>query len=223
MEFYLIRHGQATNNLRELPRPADPPLTDLGVEQAHRVGESLKAEGIARLYCSPMLRAVQTAQIISDIIDLAPHVFVGLHEWGGIWEARGDGTVQLPGLTSAEMREICPDIVLPDNVTDQGWWFNEGFAGDIKGMLQLAHQNALAFIVHLTEHHVDTGQRIAAVAHGGLGASLISAFFSLPPNVNYDRFTQNNTGVSKMLFTSDRKQLLYLNRISHLPPEAVTS
>jgi 2,3-bisphosphoglycerate-dependent phosphoglycerate mutase len=223
MELYLIRHGQSANNEGILPRVPDPPLTDLGVEQARWAGESLKDEGITRLYCSPMLRTLQTAQIISEILDLPPHVFVGLHEWGGIWEARGDGTVQLPGLTSAEMREICPDVVLPDNVTDQGWWFNEGFAGDIEGMLQLAHENALAFIAHLTEHHVDTGQRIAAVAHGGLGASLISAFFSLPPNVNYDRFTQSNTGVSKMLFTSERRQLLYLNRISHLPPEAVTS
>ena len=177
-----------------------------------------------RLYCSPMLRTLQTAQIISEILDLPPHVFVGLHEWGGIWETRGNRTaVQLPGLTRAEIREICPDVVLPDDVTDHGWWFNEGFAGNIEGMKQLAHENALAFIDHLTGYHVGTGQRIAAVSHGGSGGSLISAFFGLPPDVDYSRFTQNNTGVSKMLFTSERRQLHYLNRISHLPPEAVTS
>ena len=224
MELYLIRHGQSTNNEGRRPRVADPPLTDIGIEQARWVGESLKDEGITRLYSSPMLRTLQTAQIISNIIDLPPHVFVGLHEWGGIWEARGDGTsVQLPGLNRSEMREIYPDVVLPKDVTDQGWWFNEGFAGDIEGMKQLAYENALAFIAHLTEHHVDTEQRVAAVSHGGSGGNLIDAFFGLPPDVNYSRFTHNNTGISKILFTLERRQLHYLNQISHLPPEAVTS
>ena len=224
MELYLIRHGQSTNNEGKLPRSADPPLTDIGLEQARCVGESLKDEGITRLYSSPMLRTLQTAQIISDIIDLPPHVFVGLHEWGGIWEARGDGTaVQLPGLNRAGTREVCPDVVLPDDVTDQGWWFNEGYAGDIEGMAELSHENGLAFIAHLMEHHGDTEERVAAVSHGGSGGSLISAFFGLPPDVGYSRFTQNNTGVSKLLFTSERRQLQYLNKLSHLPPEAVTS
>ncbi len=224
MELYLIRHGQSTNNEGKLPRAADPPLTDIGVEQARWVGESLKNEGFTCLYCSPMLRTLQTAQIISNIIGLPPHIFVGLHEWGGIWEARGDGTaVQLPGLNRAGMREVCPDVVLPDGVTDQGWWFNEGFAGDIEGMAELSHENGLAFIAHLKETHGNMDQRIAAVSHGGSGGSLISAFFGLPPDVGYSRFTQNNTGVSKMSFTLERKQLLYLNRISHLPSEAVTS
>ena len=224
MELYLIRHGQSTNNEGKRPRVADPPLTDIGVEQARWVGESLKDEGITRLYCSPMLRTLQTAQAISEIIDLPPHVFVGLHEWGGIWEARGDGTaVQLPGLTRSGIREICPNVVLPEDVTNQGWWFNEGFAGDIEGMAELSHENGLAFIAHLMEHHGDTEERVAAVSHGGSGGSLISAFFGLPPDVGYSRFTQNNTAVSKMLFTSDRRQLHYLNKISHLPSEAVTS
>lgn len=224
MELYLIRHGQSANNEGILPRVPDPPLTDLGVEQARWAGESLKDEGITRLYCSPMLRTLQTAQMIVDSIDLPPHVFVGLHEWGGIWEAREDGTtVQLPGLNRAGMREVCPNVVLPDDVTDQGWWFNEGFAGDIEGMAELSHENGLAFIAHLAEHHLDTDERVAAVSHGGSGGSLIDAFFGLPPDVNYSRFTHNNTGVSKLLFTSERRQLQCLNRISHLPPEAVTS
>ena len=223
MELYLIRHGQSANNAGVLPRVADPPLTDIGVEQARWAGESLKDEGITRLYCSPMLRTLQTAQIISEIINLPPHIFVGLHEWGGIWETRGDGSVQLPGLNRAEMREICPDVVLPDDVTDRGWWFNEGFAGDIEGMAELSHENGLAFIAHLGEHHVDADERVAAVSHGGSGGSLISAFFGLPPDVGYSRFTHNNTGVSRLLFTSERRQLQYLNKISHLPPEAVTS
>lgn len=221
MEFYLIRHGQSTNNRGDLPRVPDPPLTALGEEQAQRAGESLKGEGITRLYCSPTLRALQTAQIIGDTLELPPHVFVGLHEWGGIFEEReAQGTVQLPGLTRPEMREICPNVVLPEDVTDNGWWFHE-WEG-IEAMLQLAHENALAFIAHLKEHHRDPEERVAAVSHGGSGSSLISALLGLPPNVDYDRFSQNNTGISKIRMTSERTQLRYLNRIAHLPKAAVT-
>ena len=86
MELYLIRHGQSANNLREqvlaehplttpaaaAPRMADPPLTDLGELQARLAGESLRDEGITRLYCGPMLRTLQTAQIIGTLLDLSP-------------------------------------------------------------------------------------------------------------------------------------------------------
>ena len=194
MELYFIRHGQSTNNQGDYPRVAEPPLTDLGQEQARRVGELLPDEGITKLYCSPMLRTLQTAAVIGKILDLPPHIFVGLHEWGGVWEDRGEaGRVRLPGLTRSEMREICPNVALAENVTDNGWWFHK-WEG-IEAMLQLAHENALAFIAHLKTHHVETDERVAAVSHGGSGSSLVSAFFDLPQDVNYTRFSHRNTGV----------------------------
>ena len=79
MELYLIRHGQSTNNRGDVRIP-DPPLTELGRKQADRAGQALKRIGITRLYCSAMLRAVQTAAIVSEHLELAPHIFVGLHE-----------------------------------------------------------------------------------------------------------------------------------------------
>ena len=107
MELYLIRHGQSANNRSKAeqavtasgqkrnayadsaPRLADPPLTHFGEHQARLAAESLKDEGITRINCGPMLRTMQTAQIIGGILDLSPYVFVGLHEWGGVWERRG--------------------------------------------------------------------------------------------------------------------------------------
>ncbi len=76
MELYLIRHGQSTNNVG-LPHVADPPLSDLGKKQAYYVGKALQREEISRLYCSPMLRALQTAEVIGGILSLAPHVYSG--------------------------------------------------------------------------------------------------------------------------------------------------
>ena len=221
MELYLIRHGQSANNLRKqapaaaAPRMADPPLTDLGEMQARLAGESLKDEGITRLYCGPMLRTLQTAQIIGTLLDLSPHVFVGLHEWGGVWEPRDAGpSVQLPGLTREEMNAMYPGFVLPADVTDRGWWFHD-WHGD-QAMLELAHRNALSFIAHLEAHHVDSKRRVAAILHGGSGSSLVGALFGVPQDVLYARFTHHNTGISRIAITSDHRQIRYLNRIDHL-------
>ena len=236
MELYLIRHGQSANNLRKralvehprtapvaaAPRMADPPLTDLGELQARLAGESLRDEGITRLYCGPMLRTLQTAQILGTLLDLSPHVFVGLHEWGGVWEPRdAANSVQFPGLTRKEMSALFPGFVLPADVTDRGWWFHD-WEGD-RAMLDLAHRNALSFIAHLEAHHVDTEERVGAVLHGGSGSSLVAALVGVPQDVMYARFTHDNTGVSRISITPERRQLRYLNRIDHLRDTAARS
>ena len=227
MELYLIRHGQSTNNRGDCPRVAEPPLTDLGKEQAQHAGQWLVTEGITTLYSSPMFRTLNTAQIIGNHLGLPLHVFVGLHERGGVWEEQeGKGRVRKPGLTRSDMREICPDIVLPEDVTDNGWWFHEWEGIEATLQLTHAHAQAVSFIAHLKAHHVNTDERVAAVSHGGSGSSLISALFGLLPPVGEDgaymHFSQNNTGVSKVSITSEQTQLLYLNRIDHLPKDAVT-
>ncbi len=235
MELYLIRHGQSANNLREqvlaehpdttpaavAPRMADPPLTDLGELQARQAGEALREEGVTKLYCGPMLRTLQTAQIVGAVLDLSLHVFVGLHEWGGVWESRDDGTrVQLPGLTRKEMSAMFPGVVLPADVTDRGWWFHD-WEGD-RTMLQLAHRNAVSFVAHLEAHHVGAEQRVGAVLHGGFGSSLVGALVGVPQDVLYERFTHENTGISRISITLQRRQIRYLNRTDHLLPAHVT-
>ena len=256
MELYLIRHGQSANNLRKQalaeqvghvtgirpdawaeaarPRLPDPPLTDLGEQQARLAGEALRDEGITRLYCGPMLRTLQTAQIVGGILDLAPHVFVGLHEWAGVWQFPGkQGSAQLYGLTRGEMSAKFPSFTLPDEVTDRGWWFHD-WEGD-RAMLDLAHRNALSFIAHLEEHHGNSDHRIAAILHGGSGSSLVSALFGIPLHAKwhgglnvetasrYARFVHDNAGVSRISITSERRQLRYLNRIDHLSDTAARS
>ena len=74
MELYLIRHGQSTNN-RGDARVPDPPLTELGKQQADRTGKALGNLGITRLYCSAMLRAVQTAAIVGGHLGTASACF----------------------------------------------------------------------------------------------------------------------------------------------------
>ena len=67
--IYIVRHGQtAKNKANLLQGRSDVPLNDTGVEQAKAVRERFEAAGIRfdKVYTSPLIRAVQTAEIISE-------------------------------------------------------------------------------------------------------------------------------------------------------------
>ncbi|MDE0297280.1 MAG: histidine phosphatase family protein [Candidatus Poribacteria bacterium] len=230
MELYLIRHGQSTNN-RGDARVPDPPLTEIGKQQADRAGRALKDLGITRLYCSAMLRAVQTAAFVSKHLELAPHVFVGIHEWGGIWEDRVDGGItQLPGMTRSQLREVCSSVVLPNDATDEGWWFPECDSDeqapllDDARILRLVNRNCLEFVAHLDQHHLGEDEKIGAITHGGSGSIMLGTLLESPQaKKSLNRFPHNNTGISKIRRTRDDTQFLYLNRTRHLFGEGASN
>jgi broad specificity phosphatase PhoE len=66
LELVLARHGQSYSNLDRSFGP-DTGLTDLGREQAERLGNWLAEQGYAftALYCSALRRARQTAEIVN--------------------------------------------------------------------------------------------------------------------------------------------------------------
>lgn len=62
-----VRHGETeANRSGLLLGRADPPLTERGVDQAHRVAEAIASLGPARLVTSPLQRARATAAIIGQ-------------------------------------------------------------------------------------------------------------------------------------------------------------
>jgi broad specificity phosphatase PhoE len=64
--IYIIRHGQTELNSRQvLQGRSDYPLNDSGIEQAAEAGEKLRGIAFASVYSSPLLRAVQTAEIVA--------------------------------------------------------------------------------------------------------------------------------------------------------------
>ena len=212
MELYLVRHGQSAKNANPSTHMVEPPLTELGERQARRAGDALADKEIVKLYCSPMLRALQTARLVAAPLGLPPHVFVGLHEWYG---ERDDH-----GLTRQQMTEVCPDVVLPEDVTDRGWFHYPWV--DIPTMLVQMGRNALGFLAHLEKHHPEPHERIAAVTHGGFLSTLVGTFYGLEPDDNTDRFAHRNAAISKIRRTDGRTQLRYMNRLSHLDDDMIT-
>lgn len=66
--LYIIRHGQTEGNAaRQLQGRRDIPLNEAGIQQAREAGERLAEKGtrFSRVYTSPLVRAVQTADIVA--------------------------------------------------------------------------------------------------------------------------------------------------------------
>jgi serine/threonine-protein phosphatase PGAM5 len=63
---HLIRHGQYLLD----PELGDGPLTELGREQAQSAAQHLRRWPIAQIWASDLQRAVETAQIISDGLEI---------------------------------------------------------------------------------------------------------------------------------------------------------
>ncbi len=70
--FLFLRHGQAKNNVERIlaGRTKGFPLTELGTQQAEKIGDFLKPLSISKIYCSPIERAEQTARIVANKVNL---------------------------------------------------------------------------------------------------------------------------------------------------------
>jgi broad specificity phosphatase PhoE len=70
---YLARHGQTAYNLeRRFQGRLPVPLDDTGRAQAVELAERASGYGFAALWCSPLLRARETADIVGERIGLEP-------------------------------------------------------------------------------------------------------------------------------------------------------
>jgi len=67
-----MRHGQANNNVKKLlvGRNLESHLTDLGREQVKHAAKILSTIDIHKIYSSPVIRTVETAEIVSNIVNV---------------------------------------------------------------------------------------------------------------------------------------------------------
>lgn len=247
MELYLIRHAQSQNNASMMKDPndrvSDPQLTETGHQQAQAVGRhlrdgvsadriidarmahktdaaSLRGFTIDKLFCSPMHRTLQTAYHIQQATGLKPHVWVDIHEHGGIFLEYQDerGIVGFPGKTRSEIMAEYPDYVLTDDVTDEGWW-----TGTMEEMTA-AYGRAIRVAEQLDQMAKDDpNQRIAIVTHGTFMAALLKALLNqLPSDTLW--YSHYNTAITRIdIYDHERRWLRSMNRVDHLPPELITS
>jgi 2,3-bisphosphoglycerate-dependent phosphoglycerate mutase len=243
MRFYFIRHGQSANNLlwqqtgSSQGRSHDPYITDLGRQQAEKLAEFLTRPGfeaaasraydeqdmagfgITHLYTSLMQRAVATADILAQALNLPIYAWEDLHESGGIYlddETTGE-PVGLPGLGRSYFQSHYPRLVLLDSITDDGWW-NRPYESPEQRPLR-----ARRVLNDLLARHGGTEDSVAIISHGGFYNRFLTALLNLQnlPESSY-WFVLNNVAITRIDFGSEEIRLIYMNRLGFLPPELIT-
>ncbi len=93
MRFYFTRHGESEANLLRIisNRDLSHPLTDTGRQQALALAGQLRGRPVTRIYCSPILRARQTGEILARELSIPHELSEALREPDcGILEGRRD-------------------------------------------------------------------------------------------------------------------------------------
>lgn len=245
MELLLIRHAQSTNNASMILNPQDrvydPPLTDLGHEQARALArhlcEGYNAEAITdalgrrdpnarrkrgfridRLYCSPMHRSLLTARYIHETTGLKPRVWVDIHEHGGVYQQFDDerGIVGFPGRTRQEILDEFPTYDVSEQITDQGWW--TGAMEDITAAYGRAIRVA-QFFHALAEDEPDL--RVAIVSHGTFMDALLKALLNQLPSERI-WYYHHNTAITRVDLHDSYSAVRYINRVDHLTSEQIS-
>ncbi len=147
--FYLVRHGEAENNVRfilnSLPEIETYALTELGREQASLAAKFLATVGADVIFSSPIARTKETAGIIAEATGLLVEFDERLREAGmGIFNGKKQAEL-LEKYGNPQMR-ISPDPV--DGI--------ESFI-DIRGRLK-------SFLDDMKERY--DGKKVVIVSHG---------------------------------------------------------
>ncbi len=87
--LYLIRHGETEGSeVRRYKGSIDVPLSEKGIEQIKRLSDFMaRTSELQAVYCSPLIRALNSAEIIAEPHGLKPIVIPDFRERSfGVWE-----------------------------------------------------------------------------------------------------------------------------------------
>jgi len=222
MQLYIIRHAETKNNVlfREtgswVGRNEDTELSEKGHIQSKLLAERLANSReylLTHLYCSLMLRSVQTASYIANKTGLPIIAWIDWHECGGIYLA--DYTLDgkecnhrtLPGKNRAYFAEHFPDLVLPDALGEQGWWSERSFERYDESRVR-----ATKLLEELHVLHGETNHHVAVVTH----ENFYSVFMKVVLQTSFEldvSFVLDNTNATRIDFESNKKiRVIYQNR-----------
>ena len=203
MELILIRHGLPERVERDDGKPADPPLSALGCEQAERVGAWLRRERIDRIYTSPLRRARETAAPLARRLGLPVEPLDAVAEM----DAEADQYVpmeELKRLDYARWRQqmdggLVDDVDVPLFLRT----VREGLAG-------VARDNR--------------GARVAVACHAGVINAWAAHVLALADRENFLFFEPMYTSVNRFFISSGGKQSVgSLNETAHLRDDFVAA
>jgi broad specificity phosphatase PhoE len=147
----LIRHGETDWNAQRRWQGCEPTaLNEIGFSQAKALAKHLSARPIRAIYCSDLLRALQTAQAVGSALNLAPEIDIR-------WREINVGIFQ--GYTTDELEKLFPEELAIWLSTDLTYVVPKG---ESRHGLQI---RAFEAWQNIMERQHD--EEIAIVSHGG--------------------------------------------------------
>lgn len=179
-KIYFVRHGESEWNVADrICGQTDIPLTAKGHEQAEETGKKILQEGMKaeKILCSPLLRAKNTAEHISEITGIPLQVEPRLVEQNfGIWE--GTSPRRSENFQKAKKEFLCRN-------------------GNGESMFQLAQR-----IYNLLDDLKKENKNFILVAHNGI-ARVIRSYFSDMTNDEYASYGVKNCSITPFDFSYD--------------------
>ncbi|MFH1920058.1 MAG: histidine phosphatase family protein [Planctomycetota bacterium] len=207
--LYLVRHGATDNNRATPPRlqgrRTDPPLSVEGREQARQTGTFLAARPLHAVYSSPLLRARQTAEAITEAQGLSVQVVDEFVEVDvGAWEGRSWEEIQQtdPQAYEAFMADATKNPYLGGET------------------LQTVLDRALPAFQRLAAGNL--GRQIAVVAHNVVNRAYLAHLMGVPV-ARYRSIPQDNCGLNLLRCRKDRVKVVTINGCFHLAEEPSTN
>jgi broad specificity phosphatase PhoE len=192
----VVRHGESELNVKKIIAGHLPtPLTELGVRQAHLLGQSLASEGIDIIYSSDLRRAQQTTAEISKFVDAPVRLDVRLRErtWG-----------QLDQVTHDEYKQI---------LADSGEPYHEFRPPNGESLIDLL-QRAESFLEEILPKHF--GETVLISAHHSLNKAILLSMLKKSWS-DWSGMVQDNTCVNELLMFEDGSaEAVRINDTTHL-------
>ena len=196
MRLLIIRHGESQADLLNVHEGrADFELTDRGHQQAQAKSKWVKENNnISKIYSSPLKRAYQTAQHLSDETGISLYIEDLLAELNkGI-------NAGLSREEAAEKSTYQPHLALHETVYEQ------------ESQLQFRYRAEHVLSKILSENKEGT---IVVITHGGMIYQLYRAFLGLP--INTEVFVSTgDTGIHEWIIADGKKIIRASNKTDHL-------
>ncbi len=197
--FYIVRHGQTNwNILGRTQGHGNSDLTKKGLEQAKELADAIVDYPIDYIYSSDLGRAVQTAQIIANKLNLDVKKTSALREMGfGIWE----------GLLIEEIKR--------DHLDTYNTWRNKPHLVNIEGgeNLHIIKERTDKFIKELNKKY--DNKHIVLVSHSVTVRAMLLSFLGSSMQ-NIYRIKQDNTALNIVECRDYGPVVIKMNDTSHI-------
>jgi probable phosphoglycerate mutase len=206
-EIVLIRHGNAVPAAEDF-RPGSydaQPLSALGQRQAAAMAARFRADTLAAIYSSPILRARQTAEAISAVCDMPVMLEADLREVDLSAARPNFAATKDPAEKAAQLRAYLRTI--------EAEALRVGVWSAIPGVEPSAQVRAriMGALERIAARH--PGQRVAAISHNGAINAAIAACLDLPRDFF---FPAANTSLSVIRLRSPHRLVVTINDFAHL-------